>query len=91
MKFLVIAKPSFIQQGVTAAVMRQEAVETISSKLKSRLIDGFHNLADDSGTVAVVEADSDEELIGLLLSIPVASLTEFETHPLDDLSRVADD
>ncbi len=61
-------------------------MEAINSNLKTGLIDSVHNLADDSGAVAVVEADSDIELMGLLMSIPVASLTEFETHPLNKVS-----
>jgi hypothetical protein len=91
MKFLIIARPSLIQRDVSTGIA-DEATEAMNRNVnvKSGFIEGAHNLADNSGTVAVVDANSDAQVVDLLMSMPVFSGTEIEAHPVADSETVGE-
>jgi hypothetical protein len=89
MKFLIIARPSLIKRDISAGIA-QETVETINRNAKGGFIDSAHNVADNGGTVAVANANSDAQLIDLLISMPVSSGTEIEVHPLADSETLSE-
>jgi hypothetical protein len=88
LKFLIIASPSLIQRDVSTGIA-DEATEGIRN-VKSGFIDSPNNVAGNGGTVAVVDGNSDAQLIDLLISMPVSSGTEIEVHQLANSETVSE-
>ena len=84
MKFLVIARPRHTQQGVTSAMV-QASREIVNGYVKSGIDDCAYSIADgNGGGVGIVNADSHEKLMELLMAAPVSAFSEFQTYPLAD-------
>ncbi len=86
MKFLIIARPRPNQQGMTSEMI-QATLEKVNGQLKSGVTDCIYSIADGSGSVGIVNADSGEALVDLLES-PAAPFVHFEAHPLSDFNKV---
>jgi hypothetical protein len=84
MKFLVMARPRHTQQGVTSKMV-QETREIVNGYVKSGINDCAFSFADgNGGGLGIVNADSGEKLMELLMASPVAAFSEFQTYPLAD-------
>ena len=88
MKFLVITKPRPIP-GVTSAMV--EATRDIAKRnTKNGVTDCYYSFAGGSTSCAIVNADSGEALMEMLLEAPVSPFLEIETHPLADGQKFLD-
>jgi hypothetical protein len=85
-KFLVIARPCPIQQGLTSAMV-QETAEIVSSRIRDGTIDCLYNFANGSSSFGIVNADSEEALLETLKS-PASPFVELETHAFADFKRI---
>jgi muconolactone delta-isomerase len=89
MKFLVIARPRPIQQGVTSAMV-QATREIANRNIKSGKIDCLYRFAGGNGTCAIVNAESGDALEEMLLEAPSFPFLEFETHALAGADKYLD-
>jgi muconolactone delta-isomerase len=89
MKFLVIARPRQIQQGMTSAMV-QTTREVVNRDIKSGKIDCLYRFAGGNGTCAIVNADSGDALEEMLMEGPAFPFIEFESHPLADADKFLD-
>jgi muconolactone delta-isomerase len=88
MKFLVIARPRPIP-GVTSAMV--EATRDIAKRnVKNGVVDCFYSFAGGNGSCSIVNADSGEALMEMLMEAPVSPFLEVETHPLADGHKFLD-
>ena len=83
MKFLVIVRPRHPQQGLTSAMV-QASREIVNGYIKSGIDDCAFSIADGNGGVGIINANSHEQLMELLMAAPVAAFSEFQTYPLAD-------
>src|SRR5271169_4229566 len=86
MKFLVIGKLRAIEAHPTIADYEGN-LSLISGWLKSGAMDCIYALADGGG-VGIMNADSTESLMDLLLELPLYSFTQWEVHPLADYPHI---
>jgi muconolactone delta-isomerase len=82
MKFLVITKSRPIP-GVTSAMV-QATRDIAKRNAKNGVVDSFYAFAGGNGSCSIVNADSGEALMDMLLESPVSPFLEVETYPLAD-------
>ena len=89
MKFLVIRKPRFGTGRVATSKLIREAKQSAAEAAKAGTIDCIYAFP-GGGNVAIVNADSPEQLNERLMATPLFLYSEYEVRPLTDYSKYMD-
>jgi muconolactone delta-isomerase len=87
MKFLVIRKPRFGTGRVATSKLIREAKQSAAEAVKAGTIDCIYALPGGVGNVAIVNADSPEQLNERLMATPLFLYSEYEVRALTDYSK----
>jgi muconolactone delta-isomerase len=90
MKFLVIRKPRATGTMLPTSKTFGEQKESTLDAVKRGNLDCIYGLAGGGGSVAIVNADSAEQLNEMLMNIPLFLFSEFEVRPLTDYAKYMD-
>lgn len=90
MKFLVVRKPRINAALVASSKAIREHKEGAANAIKQKTIDCIYGLLGGGGSVAVVNADSAEQLQENLANTPLFLFSEFEIRPLTDYAKYMD-
>ena len=87
MKFLVIRKPRFGTGRVVTSKLIREQKQGAAEAIKAGTLDCIYALPAGGGNVAIVNADSVEQLNERLTATPLFLFSEFEVRPLSDYNK----
>ncbi len=87
MKFLVLRKPRVGSGIVPTSKLIREHKEGVSDAIKRGTMDCIYAVPGGGGSVAIVNADSPEQLNEALMSTPLFLYSEFEVRPLTDYDK----
>ena len=90
MRFLVIRKPRLTSALVATSKAIREHKEGVTNAIKQKTIDCIYGLPGGGGSVAIVNADSAEQLHENLANTPLFLFSEFEIRPLTDYAKYMD-
>ena len=87
MKFLVIRKPRFGTGRVATSKLIREAKQSAAEAAKAGTIDCIYAFPGGGGNVAIVNAESAEQLNERLMATPLFLYSEYEVRALTDYSK----
>jgi muconolactone delta-isomerase len=90
MKFLVIRKPRVNAGMLPSSKTFREAKQSAQEAIKQGVIDCIYAIPAGGGNVAIVNADSPEELNQRIMDTPLFLFSEWELRPLTDYAKYMD-
>jgi muconolactone delta-isomerase len=87
MKFLVLRKPRVTSGLIPSAKVIREQKQGALDAVKQGVIDCIYAFPGGGGNVAIVNADSVEQLNERLMGTPLFLYSEFEVRPLTDYDK----
>ena len=90
MKFLTISKMKDIASTVPPSVMRQLMEATLNlmnQEMKAGRILEAYFMAGSGRAAVIAEAKSGEEIVQMIMALPIAGFMDFETYPLADFNE----
>ena len=90
MKFLVVRKPRVNAAMLPSSKTFREAKQAVQEAIKQGVIDCIYAIPAGGGNVAIINAESPEELNQRLMDTPLFLFSEWEVHPLSDYAKYMD-
>ena len=85
MKFLTITKTKDVGATVPPSIMRplmEATLDVMNKEMKAGRILEAYFMAGSGRTVVIAEAKSGEEIVQMIVALPIAGFMDFETYPL---------
>ena len=90
MKFLSISKMKDTVSTVPPSVMRplmEATLNVMNQEMKAGRILEAYFMAGSGRAAVIVEAMSAEEIVQIIMGLPIAGFMDFETYPLADFNQ----
>jgi muconolactone delta-isomerase len=90
MKFLSISKMKDTVSTVPPSVMRplmEATLNVMNEEMKKGRILEAYFMAGSSRAAVIVEAKSAEEIVQMIMALPIAGFMDFETYPLANFNE----
>jgi muconolactone delta-isomerase len=90
MKFLTITKIKDTASTVPPSVMRplmEATLNVMNQEMKAGRILEAYFMAGSGRSMVIAEAKSGEEIVQMIMALPIAGFMDFETYPLANFSE----
>jgi len=90
MKFLTISKMKDTASTVPPSIMRplmEATLNVMNQEMKAGRILEAYFMAGSSRAAVIVEAKSAEEIVQMIMALPIAGFMDFETYPLANFNE----
>jgi muconolactone delta-isomerase len=90
MKFLTITKIKDTASTVPPSVMRplmEATLNVMNQEMKAGRILEAYFMAGSGRSMVIAEAKSGEEIVQMIMTLPIAGFMDFETYPLANFSE----